>query len=206
MSALSDFEKKVVSALQLELPYPERPRVMDGTRASARAAVLALFAGEEDPALLLTVRTDLVEKHKGQIAFPGGVEEDVDGGDPVKTALRETQEELGIDPGSVRVLGQLPVLPTVTGFRVIPIVAVLSGIRDFHGVRFERNVQEIAEIFWAPVKTLLEPGVYRKEFLRVGAVDHPIHVFQVGRHRVWGATGSMIRNLFDRLERVPGPA
>src|SRR4051794_2008233 len=126
MSFASSFERRLASALELEgLGYfrGDRPEAMP---VGTPAAVLMLFAGEDDPELLLTVRTDTVATHRGQIALPGGAAdpEDEARGGLSWTALRETEEEVGIAPAAVRVVGCLPVLWTVTGYSVTPFVAV----------------------------------------------------------------------------------
>jgi 8-oxo-dGTP pyrophosphatase MutT (NUDIX family) len=206
----ASFRDKLMSALSLELPYFERSGLPEVGRA---ASVLFLFgrarAGgdeaksgrfEDDLSILITRRTESVGSHKGQMAFPGGVSEPdelrtPDG--PVRSALRETEEEVGLSSSLVEVVGTLPVLPTVTGFKVTPVVGWLRI--DIEDVVLTLNEIEIAEAFWVPWKTLTSPETYRAEFKRVGKVDYPIHVYQVREHRIWGATGAMIKNLLDRL-------
>lgn len=194
------FEKRLETALELEVPYSfgRRPK-LPGTP----AAVLALFSSEgAEPSLLLTRRTETVETHKGQIAFPGGVGDPADeaAGGSVATALRETEEELGIPPARVRVLGRLPELWTTTGFLVTPVVGIVAAAPG--DVPLRLNPHEIAEAFWVPLPRLTAPETYRREEFRVGPAAFPIDVFQLGPHRVWGATGSIIKNLLDRLDRV----
>ncbi len=187
-------------ALSLELPYPERPPRPGGKP----AAVLALFGEHEgEPALLLTRRTETVDTHKGQMAFPGGKAEphEIGMGDgAVRTALRETDEEVGIPASRIEVVGELPGLWTVTGFWVTPVVGFLRG--PAHEVEIRVQAMEIAETLWIPLARLLAPGTYARELMKVGAVNYPIHVFQVDQYRIWGATGAMIKNLLDRIERV----
>ncbi|MCM2278805.1 MAG: CoA pyrophosphatase [Oligoflexia bacterium] len=197
---MRSFEERLESALKLELPYSERPLTPQGRP----AAVLMLF-GEHDgkQALLVTRRTDKVETHKGQMAFPGGNCEPEELRGPegiILTALRETEEEVGIPRDRVRVLGRLPGLWTPTGYWVVPVVGTL--LAPAHEVPLRNSVHEIAEALWVPFTVLLEPGVYRRETRKVGTVSYPIHVYQVGGYRIWGATGAMIKNLLDRLEKL----
>ena len=199
-----EFRERLLLALAMELPYTER-RIDEGGRP---AAVLILFGASKDQpsdlSVLITRRTDSVGSHKGQMAFPGGVSEpdEMSAGarGVVQTALRETQEEVGIPVSSVEVLGVLPALTTITHFRVTPVVGFLRELIE--GFSLELNTDEIAEAFWVPLSTLMAPGTYRTEHLRVGQVDYPIHVYQVQGHRIWGATGSMIKNLLDRLQAL----
>jgi 8-oxo-dGTP pyrophosphatase MutT (NUDIX family) len=179
-------------ALILELPYPERIFLP-----GKKAAVLLLIGADEkgEPSLLMTQRTETVETHKGQMALPGGT---VDPGeDVIQAALRETEEEVGIPTSEIEVLGRLPELSTPTGFQITPVVGVLRN--STASVIMTISAHEIAEAFWIPLAVLRHPETYRSEMLRVGGLSYPIHVYQVNRYRIWGATGSMIKNLLDRL-------
>jgi 8-oxo-dGTP pyrophosphatase MutT (NUDIX family) len=200
-----EFRQKLVSALSLEFPYPERVR-LNGGRA---AAVLILIGREREGrsfhglSTLITRRTELVGTHKGQMAFPGGVSEpeELSGANGlVWTALRETDEEVGISPDLVEVLGQLPPLTTITGFEVTPVVGFLR--KPIEQIELKLNEHEIAEALWVPLATLMEPTTYSTELKRVGQMDYPIHVYQVSGYRIWGATGSMIKNLLDRMQSL----
>jgi 8-oxo-dGTP pyrophosphatase MutT (NUDIX family) len=198
------FRERLLKALAMELPYTERRRVQ-GSRPSA---VLILFgAFREKPselAALVTRRTNSVSSHKGQMAFPGGMSEpdETAAGQlgAIQTALRETEEEIGIAQTDVEVLGALPSLSTITDYEVTPVVAVLN--KPIEECPLKLNPDEIAEAIWVPLATLLEPQTYRTEYMRAGAINYPIHVYQVREHRIWGATGSMIKNLLDRLQAL----
>jgi 8-oxo-dGTP pyrophosphatase MutT (NUDIX family) len=196
---MTEFEKKLKASLEIELPYPERMPLIQGTPAS----VLALFGFSSSrgnqPELLMTQRTEIVEKHKGQMAFPGGAADPNE--DRVQTALRETEEEVGISPSKVSVFGHLPGLWTPTGFSITPIVGVLKS--DIDETHFKKNEPEIAEVFWIPLTVLLDSNTYRREFVDRGGIRYATHVYQVGPYRIWGATGAMIKNLLDRLAAFP---
>ena len=196
LSAL-EFERQLQEALKLDWPYSERPFRSREELPGLAAAVLVLFGWHEGtPSILLTRRTEKVERHKGQISFPGGVIDPEDES-PVRAALRETDEEVGISPSLIRVVGELPEVWTITGFWITPIVGVLTvGLQE---TSLKLNPHETAEAIWAPLPTLLAPETYRREAYPLGERDYPIHVFQVGPHRVWGATGAMLKNLLDRL-------
>jgi 8-oxo-dGTP pyrophosphatase MutT (NUDIX family) len=202
------FEKVLTSALKMEFPYVDRaPRNLEPTP----AAVLLLFGYHPDrrgPSLLYIRRTESVATHKGQMAFPGGLCEAQDEvlqmeGEGLNlcrfavTALRETEEEVGISRSLVRVLGQMPTLITVTGYLIQPVVGVLKPY--LNEISLILDADEIAEAIWIPLETLLHPDTYRRETIAVGDVRYPIDVFQVNHHRIWGATGSMTKNLLDRL-------
>jgi 8-oxo-dGTP pyrophosphatase MutT (NUDIX family) len=195
---MRDFEQELRSALALDLPYMERPP--DLKAQSTPASVLLLFGETSstetgEPELLMTRRTETVEKHKGQMAFPGGAGDSEE--DSIQTALRETHEEVGISPDHVTVLGALPPLWTPTGFWITPVVGLLKTHID--ETRLSSSVEEIAEAFWIPLSTLQKTDVYSREFIERGQIQYVTHVYQVGPYRIWGATGAMIKNLLDRL-------
>jgi 8-oxo-dGTP pyrophosphatase MutT (NUDIX family) len=195
-----ELRDQLLAAVRLDHPFERGRETRAGRPGSdVAAAVCVLLTREADPCVLLTVRTDRVETHKGQIAFPGGARDEGDA-DAVVTALRETEEEMGIPRAQVQVVGRLPDLRTSTGFRVTPVVGILPGPAREQALL--PNPEEIAAHFWAPLSVLRQPSTYRRESIRLGAVSYPIHVYQVGAHRVWGVTGAILKNLLDRLEQL----
>ncbi len=198
-----DWQERLKRALRLDHPYlPGRTTkplayIESG---SSRGGVLLPFAGRE-PQVLLTLRSETVETHRGQVAFPGGRWDPADGEDLARTACRETEEEVGIPPERVQILGALPTLQTVTsGFTVHPFVGALDA--EPTQVELRNQAHEIARSFWIPWKELMEPERFEIEKLRLGNVLLPTAVFHWDGLRIWGATGAMIANLRDRLKRV----
>jgi 8-oxo-dGTP pyrophosphatase MutT (NUDIX family) len=157
-----------------------------------RAAVLLpLFVRDGGLRVLLTRRTDTVEHHRGQISFPGGVEEE-DDDSPWTTAMRETEEELGIAPGDVRLLGALTPLVTVTDFFVEPFV---GAIPYPHVLR--PAAAEIAEVIDVPIAALLDPKALELRVLP--GREEPTLFYHFGSHVIWGATARMLKELLDAL-------
>jgi 8-oxo-dGTP pyrophosphatase MutT (NUDIX family) len=177
-------------AARLDARERERVEPPEGRR---RAAVLLpLFVRDGALRVLLTRRTDTVEHHRGQISFPGGVEEE-DDDSPWATAMRETEEELGIAPGNVRLLGALTPLVTVTDFFVEPFV---GAIPYPHVLR--PAAAEIAEVIDVPIAALLDPKVLERRMLP--GRDEPTLFYHYGSHVIWGATARMLAELLDALK------
>jgi 8-oxo-dGTP pyrophosphatase MutT (NUDIX family) len=214
------FEERLLSALDLEALEPGRPLRSSGLPgiqgAPPRpAAVLLLFGhvraesneklARVEPQLLLTRRTETVETHKGQYAFPGGAldPEDHEEQGLITTALRETEEEVGISRRLIKIVGKLPELLTATGFLITPVVGVLQ--KPIEEVALICSPHEIADAFWVPWSVLDSESIYRQESITYGPASDQVfevHVFQVGDHRIWGATAAMIRDLLDRLRQL----
>jgi len=157
-----------------------------------RAGVLVpLFVRDGRLWVVFTRRTDTVEHHRGQISFPGGAEEAEDEG-LLATALRETEEELGIARGDPQPLGSLSPLVTITNFYVEPYVAAIP-----QPYVYQPAEAEIAEVLEAPVAALMDPAV--REEKRLEGRPEAILFYRYGDHTVWGATARMLEELLQAL-------
>jgi 8-oxo-dGTP pyrophosphatase MutT (NUDIX family) len=143
--------------------------------------------------MLLTQRTAHLRDHAGQVSFPGGRCESTDIS-PVATALRESQEEVGIDPAQVEVLGTLPVYFTSTGFCVTPVVGLVQPPLNLRLDDFE-----VAEVFEPPLGFLLDPGNYRRHQVERDGVRHDYWAVPWQGYFIWGATAGMLVSLRDCL-------
>ncbi|WP_422014437.1 CoA pyrophosphatase [Roseateles sp.] len=167
-------------------------------RAPAGAAVLVpLVRREAGLSLLLTRRTDHLRDHAGQISFPGGRVEPEDDG-PVATALRETEEEIGLARRYIDVIGQLPIYSTVTAFQVTPVVALVEP-----GFTLQLDPVEVAEAFEVPLAFLMDPAHHQHHrFEFAGTERRFLSMPWQGPQReyfIWGATAAMLRNLYRLL-------
>jgi 8-oxo-dGTP pyrophosphatase MutT (NUDIX family) len=167
-------------------------------REPAGAAVLIpLVQREAGLNLLLTRRTDHLRDHAGQISFPGGRVEPEDDG-PVATALRETEEEIGLSRQHIEIIGQLPVYSTVTAFQVTPVVGLVEP--DF---TLTLDDFEVAEAFEVPLAFLMNPAHHRHHrFEFAGTERRFLSMPWQGEEReyfIWGATAAMLRNLYRLL-------
>lgn len=172
-------------------------------RGPIEASVLVPLVQRTELTVLLTQRTAHLNDHPGQISFPGGRREPTDA-DAVDTALREAEEEIGLDRMHVDVLGTMPTYATGTGFVVTPVVAL---VRPGSAVR--PDPLEVADVFEVPLSFLMNPANHRwhaidtpdgprREFLSMPWVGMDAQG-QPRRYFVWGATAAMLRNLYRLL-------
>lgn len=167
-------------------------------RAPAHASVLLALVQRPEPTLLLTERGLHMSTHSGQVAFPGG-KTDPEDLDAVATALREAQEEVGLDPARADVLGMLPEYFTGSSFRVTPVVALVPV-----GCTLQANPDEVARMFEVPLSFLMNPAHHR-----LHAFEHdgrrrewysmPFRDADGYEHFIWGATAGMLRNFYRFL-------
>jgi 8-oxo-dGTP pyrophosphatase MutT (NUDIX family) len=160
------------------------------------AAVLVGFREGVQPRLVLTVRTDSLQAHAGQVAFPGGRSDPGDG-DALATALRESEEEIGLDRALVTPLGYLDRFETISGFCVTPVVAKIAAEAQLYPAP-----DEVAEVFEVPLAFLLEPANLRRYTMEFRGHQRPMVEFIHGGHRIWGATAAMLYNLLQRMGRT----
>lgn len=175
--------------------YPEvrqEPRFTQ--RSITPAAVLVPLVMRDELTVLLTQRTQQLSNHAGQVAFPGG-KQDAEDRDAMATALREAQEEVGLDASHVEVLGNLPSYQTGTAFVVTPVV----GLVQPH-LSLRPNPEEVDQVFEVPLRFLLDPANHRRHYLewqgqRREWFSMPYN--DAGHERfIWGATAGMLRNFY----------
>jgi 8-oxo-dGTP pyrophosphatase MutT (NUDIX family) len=176
--------------------HPDMAEWLGDPRTLRPAAVLLGLREGAEPRLVLTVRTAHLQAHGGQVAFPGGGRDPGDA-DAIATALRESEEEIGLDPAAVTPLGFLDCFETISGFCITPVVARIA----------ERALlvpapDEVAEVFEVPLAFLLEPGNVRHYVMEYRGRQRPMVEFVHGEHRIWGATAAMLLDLLQRMEHA----
>jgi len=148
--------------------------------------------------LLFTRRTDTVLTHKGQISFPGGQREDADT-ETVETALRESYEEIGLEPSRVTVLGELDdVFTAVSSFVITPVVGLVEGDID----ELRPAPDEVRSLLIVAVDRLLDAQVHTTETRTVGEQQYRIHYYTVGDDVIWGATGRIVYQFLKAWEEA----
>jgi 8-oxo-dGTP pyrophosphatase MutT (NUDIX family) len=160
---------------------------------SPAAVLVPLVEHDEGVTILLTRRADTLRNHTGQVAFPGGR---CDPGElPWETALREAQEEIGLDPGHVTIAGLSSGYQTRTGFDITPVVGFVRP-----GFALAPNPEEVADVFETPFAFLMDPGNHERRFLE--QADGLRRYFYSMSHEdqvIWGVTAGMLRALYERL-------
>lgn len=164
-----------------------------GHRRRQPAAVLVGLREGPQPRLVLTRRTDHLQAHAGQVAFPGG-RCDPDDADSVDTALRESEEEVGLARALVTPLGFLDCFETISGYCITPVVARIAAEAQLYPAP-----DEVAEVFEVPLAFFLDRSNLRRYSMEYRGKQRPMVEFVHGGHRIWGATAAMLLNLLQRM-------
>jgi 8-oxo-dGTP pyrophosphatase MutT (NUDIX family) len=183
----------VADSLRSALLDPVEAAAMKAPGTTDAAVLLPIFGHPEQPGLVFTERRSDLRRHAGEISFPGGRQDDP-AEDLVATALREAEEEIGLDPADVEVVGALPPVGTfVTGYKVHPFVGVIP-----EGLAFKPSPSEVAAILLFRLDELRAGFAMRRLVRRGIPIRTPTYV--VGEHLIWGATGRIVGELLERLE------
>lgn len=181
--AARDLSARAVQALGLKAPDELTPA----------AVLIPIRRHQRTPSIILNLRSRELRNHAGEISFPGGRRDALDDG-PVANALREAHEEMGLDPACVSVIGFLNDYPTVSGFRVTPVVAMVD-----ESARTCPDRVEVEEVFDVPVSFLLNPDNYRRKRLQHDGVELGYYEIPYGNRHIWGATAAMLHELACRV-------
>lgn len=208
-------ERLTVAAIRSRFtdPMPWEPEFLDdayrveGVSLRPAAVLIALVDRPIGVTLLLTLRSEALLKHSGQVAFPGGRVDEMDDG-VVAAALRETREEIGIEPAAIEVLGELPQYRTGTGYLITPVVGLVDPTLDVSTLRLEPA--EVAEVFEVPLVFLMDPGNHQRRLFswRQDEAEFQRSFFTMPwrpdpaleqEYFIWGATAAMLRNFYRFL-------
>jgi 8-oxo-dGTP pyrophosphatase MutT (NUDIX family) len=180
-------------------PEAADPRWTEFGDPRVAAVLVPLVVRDDGIAVLLTQRADHLNDHAGQVSFPGGRHEPFDA-NATATALREAQEEVGLDPSRVEVLGSLPDYMTGTGFRVTPVVGLVHP-----PFSVKADLLEVADIFEVPLSFLMNPAHHEVRVLRWEGGERRFFSMPYprgdagGHYFIWGATAGMLRNFYRFL-------
>lgn len=196
-----DSERLVAAWLRQRFAHPPvwTPEVSDDGLArrevpTPASVLIPLVLREAGLSMMLTQRTAHLTDHAGQISFPGGRAEERDAS-PIDTALRETEEEVGLDRRHIEVIGTLPDYFTGTGYRVTPVVGLVTP-----PFTLQADPDEVAEIFEVPLSFLMDGMNHQRLAVELPTLGRRVfYAMPYKRFFIWGATAGMLRNLFHLL-------
>ncbi len=162
------------------------------------AAVLVPIIAGHEPGILLTVRSQELPHHAGQVAFPGGGRS-FPGESPVQTALREAREEVGLDGGRIQVIGLLDRFDTISAFRVVPVVALVQPPKEYR-----LDPSEVSEIFTVPFARIMDADSYQEHQVEFQGRSHSVLSLRECHPLVWGATAAILHLLCQRVNGAAG--
>jgi len=166
----------------------EGPRP-DPAQLRPAAVLVPVVDRAPSPTVLLTQRAAHLKEHSGQVSFPGGRVHAEDAS-PEATALREAREEIGLDPERVELLGRMPEYYTRTGFRITPVLAIVTPPFELLP-----DANEVEEIFEVPLAFLLDPANHQRQSRVWQGETRWFFAMPYERHYIWGATAGMLVNL-----------
>ncbi len=183
---------------RIETALANRPRRVVEGKGLVPAAVLLLLIDRAGPHVLFTKRTERVSHHKGQFSFPGGIVEAWDGS-RLEAALREAQEEIGLPPEAVEIIGTLDDAETrATSFVITPFVGLIR-----EPVRYVPDGREIERVLEVPLAALLDPANFREELSERDGRRQPVYFYQYGGETIWGATARILKQFLDAVKETP---
>jgi 8-oxo-dGTP pyrophosphatase MutT (NUDIX family) len=164
------------------------------TQPGTAAAVLIAVTDRPEPGLILTMRTETMRRHPGQIAFPGG-RVDPDDVDEIAAALREADEEIALPSSAVEIVGTLGRYRTITGYDILPVLGVVAP-----DLVLVPHVAEVAAVFEVPLAFVLDEANLVEHHAMLNGTSRTFLEINWGERRIWGATAAIIANLAVRLK------
>jgi len=193
LRAVSPFDQGVAALNIRALLDPGQASIRPGKT----AAVLVPILDKPDPEIVLTVRSEMLPQHPGQVSFPGGAVDNKDRS-AVSTALREAQEEIGLDASRVSPLGFLDRLDTISDYRVLPVVGLVKP-----PFTWQADQREVSEVFTVPLRLAVSLDEYTHETIFRGQESHVISTLRWQGHKIWGITAAILLNLGSRMMPFP---
>lgn len=172
---------------------PEVVPHLEGMKLRDAAVLVPVVDDGDDARVIFTQRTSSLRKHSGQVAFPGG---SIDPGDSSAevAALRETEEEIGLDRRFVETIGRLPHYMALSGFRITPVLGIVQP-----GFSLVPNPDEVEEVFEVPLSFLMDPKNHGRGRINWQGSDRHFYRMPYGERNIWGITASIVRMLYERL-------
>jgi 8-oxo-dGTP pyrophosphatase MutT (NUDIX family) len=186
-TVVGDLVRAVEERLRSRIPASAPP----GLRPAA--VLIPIVLEPKGHSLLLTRRAEMLRRQPGDISFPGGAVDPSDES-PLAAALRESREEVGLDPEAVTVLGQMDERGTITGFRITPFVGVILGPYDF------ATNHEVGELLKVPIAILSDPKALSIETRRLRGLPREVYHYRYREHDIWGITGQLVKDFLELIQ------
>jgi 8-oxo-dGTP pyrophosphatase MutT (NUDIX family) len=200
-SLLDYFSRPRADALE-PIAHPDSSinKMVDSRHNALRKAAVLIpitrLDSDNDSHIVLTVRSENLRSHAGQISLPGGTR-DAEDSDDIATALRESEEEIGLPASQVEVIGKLGDMALPSGFHITPIVGLIQP-----GLTFTPALEEVADIFQAPLDLVLDPDAYKASFMTFNDIERKILELHHEDYRIWGATAAILYHLAMQVAKV----
>jgi len=170
-------------------------RSIDRSSLTTSAVLIPIVRRENGLELLFTKRSETVEHHKGQISFPGGATDDLDRS-PADTALRESFEEIGLEPSAANIIGLMDDLQTPSGFVVTPVVGFIEQLPVLH-----MNPEEVVQIIYIPLEKFFDDSLRHSKMRELDGRMVEVFSYDVWDEPVWGATAFFVKQLVSLLKK-----
>ena len=200
-SLLDYFSRPRADALE-PIAHPDSSinKMVDSRHNALRKAAVLIpitrLDSDNDSHIVLTVRSENLRSHAGQISLPGGTR-DAEDSDDIATALRESEEEIGLPASQVEVIGKLGDMALPSGFHITPIVGLIQP-----GLTFTPALEEVADIFQAPLDLVLDPNAYKASFMTFNDIERKILELHHEDYRIWGATAAILYHLAMQVAKA----
>ncbi len=198
MSNEKNFLEASKDALNFDL-LSQIPERVNSTNFKKKAAILIPLIKDHELKILLTRRTFVMPRHRGEISFPGGLYEIEKDSSLISTVFRETKEELGIKESHIKLLGTLPFIKTSSNIDILPFVGLLDDI-SINALEKSFNTQEIRSIFSIPLESFMNERVFKKRQINFNGKSWSLYFVHVNQHIIWGATALILKSLVTLLK------
>lgn len=193
LAATSDEAPRPITPIELPMKLDKVMAPLVFRRLKPASVLVPVMRRPDGLRVLLTRRSQTLRSHKGQISFPGGSREKCDAS-AAAAATREAEEETGIPPAAVEVIGYLDDYPTITRYLVTPVVGMVEDLAEVRPC-----AREVAEIFEVPLSFVLEPANFQRRILSREGFNVPFFELNYGAWRIWGATAGILWNLSQKI-------
>lgn len=198
LAGTSDAPPRPITAIELPMKLDKVIAPLVFKRLKPAAVLVPVMRRMGGLRVLLTLRSENMPSHKGQISFPGGRRQESDGS-AAAAAKREAEEETGIPPGAIEVIGYLDDYPTISKYMITPVVGIVEDIPEV-----KPCAREVAEIFEVPLDFVIDPASFERKVLSRDGFNVPFFELNYGAWRIWGATAGMLWNLCRKVNAHEG--